>query len=119
MGRSCSASGQSLGWSGWLCYDGFSMIAAITFDFWDTLAVDDSDEPKRAALGLPSKADARMQLFAERIIERYPQISYAQACDAYQQANQRFRHSWHNEQHTPGVMARLYDAYECLGLKPP
>ena len=43
------------------------MISAITFDFWDTIAVDDSDEPKRAALGLPTKADARVQLFAERI----------------------------------------------------
>ena len=29
-----------------------SMIEAITFDFWDTIAIDDSDEPKRAALGL-------------------------------------------------------------------
>ncbi|MCP4360187.1 MAG: hypothetical protein GY796_19440 [Chloroflexi bacterium] len=39
-----------------------NMIKAITFDFWDTLVFDDSDEPKRAALGLPGKAETRLQL---------------------------------------------------------
>ena len=94
------------------------MISAITFDFWDTIAVDDSDEPKRAALGLPTKADARVQLFAEKIVARYAHISYEQAADAFRQANQRFRHDWHNNHQTPGVPARLYDAYTYLGLKP-
>jgi putative hydrolase of the HAD superfamily len=94
------------------------MISAITFDFWDTIAVDDSDEPKRAALGLPTKADARIQLFAEKIVSRYPHISYEQAAAAYRQANQQFRHQWHENHHTPGVPARLYDAYTNLGLKP-
>jgi putative hydrolase of the HAD superfamily len=94
------------------------MISAITFDFWDTIAVDDSDEPKRAALGLPTKAEARVHLFAERIVTRYPHISYKQAAAAYRQANQQFRHDWHNNHHTPGVPARLYDAYTYLGLKP-
>ncbi len=48
-----------LGRAAALCYDAAMTIAAITFDFWDTLAADDSDEPKRAALGLPAKAQAR------------------------------------------------------------
>ncbi len=43
------------------------MIEALTFDFWDTIAIDDSDELKRAQLGLPSKADARIELFVEHI----------------------------------------------------
>ncbi len=34
-------------------------IKAITFDLWDTLVHDDSDEPKRAAKGLRSKRDER------------------------------------------------------------
>lgn len=94
------------------------MISAITFDFWDTIAVDDSDEPKRAALGLPTKAEARVQLFAEKIVARYPHISYAQAAEAFHRATQQFRHNWHENHHTPGVPARLYDAYSYLGLKP-
>lgn len=100
-----------------ICYSQ-RMISAITFDFWDTIAVDDSDEPKRASLGLPTKADARVQLFAERIVARYPHITYEQAADAYRRANQQFRHDWHNNHTTPGVPARLYDAYTFLGLKP-
>ncbi len=94
------------------------MIRAITFDFWDTLAVDDSDEPKRAALGLPSKPVARKQLFAQRIGELYPHILADQAMAAYDVANQRFREEWHNNHQTPGVTTRLYYAYEHLGLTP-
>lgn len=94
------------------------MIRAITFDFWDTLAVDDSDEPKRAALGLPSKPTARKELFAQRMGELYPHITADQAMAAYDVANLRFREEWHNNHQTPGVTTRLYYAYEHLGLTP-
>lgn len=94
------------------------MISAVTFDFWDTLAADDSDEPKRAALGLPPKPEARAVLFARRIAELYPHISQEKAMAAYQAANQQFREDWHNEHRTPGVATRFYYAYEFLGLKP-
>ena len=94
------------------------MVQAITFDFWDTIAIDDSDEPKRAALGLPSKADARVQLFVEQVTRHHPQIAYAQAEAAYAYANSRFRHDWHEEHRTPGVTTRLTYAYEYLGLMP-
>lgn len=95
-----------------------AMITAITFDFWDTIAVDDSDEPKRAALGLPSKSEARTQLFAARIHQLYPHVSFEQAADAYRQATLQFRDDWHNNHRTPSVVARLYDAYAHLGLQP-
>ena len=94
------------------------MITGITFDFWDTIAVDDSDEPKRAARGLPTKSDARARLFAERIQTRYPHIGYTQAVEAYAYAHQRFRQEWHEQHRTPGMPARLYDAYCYLGLQP-
>ena len=32
-------------------------IQAITFDLWDTVVVDDSDEAKRTAMNLPSKRE--------------------------------------------------------------
>jgi HAD superfamily hydrolase (TIGR01549 family) len=95
-----------------------TMITAITFDFWDTIAIDDSDEPKRAALGLPGKAEARMQLFSEQIMRLHPEITEAQAREAYQDANQRFNEDWHSEHRTPSVTTRLYYAYESLGLQP-
>ena len=94
------------------------MIAAITFDFWDTIAIDGSDEPKRAALGLPSKADARIDLFATQVMANHPHITYAQAEAAYRWADQRFSAEWHDRHRTPGVTTRFYDAYEYLGLLP-
>ena len=95
-----------------------AMIEAITFDFWDTIAIDDSDEPKRARLGLPGKGEARLQLFVEHIGRYYPEIAPQRAVDAYRNANERFRHDWHNLHQTPSVRLRLHYAYECLGLKP-
>jgi putative hydrolase of the HAD superfamily len=94
------------------------MIEAVTFDFWDTLAVDDSDEPKRAALGLPSKAEARVQLFVDKIRASHPHIRAGRAAAAYQAANERFRDDWHNGHRTPGVTTRIAYAYEQLGLLP-
>jgi HAD superfamily hydrolase (TIGR01509 family) len=94
------------------------MIAAITFDFWDTLAIDDSDEPKRSSLGLPSKAEAREQLFAAAICRRYAHIEAETAVAAFRHAVACFRNDWYNNHHTPGIAARLYTAYEYLGLTP-
>ncbi len=95
------------------------MVMAITFDFWDTLAADDSDEPKRAALGLPSKADARLQMFTDFVVERYPAVSREQAEEAYRRSNKRFSENWHEGHYTPAVPVRMYYAYENLGLSPP
>lgn len=95
-----------------------NMIEAITFDFWDTLAIDDSDEPKRARLGLPTKSEARRQLFARKVTFLHPEIDWETAVEAYQWSDQRFREDWHNDHRTPGVTTRLYYAYERLGLEP-
>ncbi len=94
------------------------MIQAVTFDFWDTIAVDDSDERKRARLGLPTKSAERMQLFVDHIVRRYPHIERKQAEEAYRQANARFQTEWREHQRTPGVHRRLSYAYEFLGLRP-
>ena len=95
------------------------MIEAITFDFWDTLAVDDSDEAKRCALGLPSKQEARINLFVQKVLANHPTVTARRAANAYQRANERFRRIWHDEHHTPSVATRISYAYEELGLLPP
>ncbi len=92
------------------------MIKAVTFDFWDTLVVDDSDEPKRAARGLPSKLEARLRLLVDEITRHHQHITPEQIAQAFEYANERFRHSWKNEQFTPTVTARLQNAYDYLKI---
>ena len=48
------------------------MIKAVTFDLWDTVIHDDSDEPKRAAQGLRSKKEERRFLLWEALNETSP-----------------------------------------------
>jgi len=90
------------------------MIEAITFDLWDTIFKDDSDEFKRAALGLPSKPQARLQLLMDEITLYYPEITLEQVSQAFQYANQRFRHLWKMEYLTPPVSERLQMTYDFL-----
>ena len=52
-------------------------IKAITFDLWDTVLIDDSDEPKRAAQGLKSKPIERWNL-VRKFLERHESISAEQ-----------------------------------------
>lgn len=95
------------------------MIEAITFDFWDTIAIDDSDEEKRRTLGLPSKVDARVELFTDFVCNRHPQIGETDAAQAWREANLRFRSEWQNSHLTPAVSTRISFAMEHLGLLPP
>lgn len=92
------------------------MITAITFDFWDTLAQDDSDEPKRAAQGLAPKPQARTQLMVDEIRQHHPELTAEQVAGAWQAALDRFNHQWHQEQHTPPVPDRVGHAFEQLGI---
>lgn len=92
------------------------MIQAITFDFWDTIFADDSDEPKRAAQGLLSKPATRLQLFTEEITRHHPQITPERAAEAFKYANQRFNHYWKNEYVTPSVASRLQESYAFLEI---
>lgn len=94
------------------------MIKAITFDFWDTIAIDDSDEPKRAALGLPTKAQARLQLFMDEILRHHPNIPPERVAEAFRHANEWFRGRWKNDHVTPTVAERLEEGYRFLGLPP-
>lgn len=92
------------------------MIRAITFDIWDTIVKDDSDEPKRAARGLRSKAETRLELLTAEITRHHPQLTPAQIKRAFDHANQRFNHLWQVERVTPPVASRLHEAYTFLKI---
>ncbi|HFQ93527.1 MAG TPA: HAD family hydrolase [Anaerolineae bacterium] len=92
------------------------MIKTITFDFWDTLVIDDSDEPKRAARGLDSKAETRRRLLAAEIGRYHPEIGPERVAEAFAWANEQFNYCWKTLRVTPTVAARLSLAYTWLGL---
>ena len=69
------------------------MIKAITFDLWDTLIHDDSDEPKRAARGLRSKKAERRHLVWEALNAEQP-IDLAAVTLAYDTADAGFNVTW-------------------------
>ncbi len=82
------------------------MIQAVTFDLWDTLVVDDSDERVRAERGLLAKIDARRAAFVARVVAAHPSLASA-APAAWDGATAWFRHCWKVEHHTPPVRERV------------
>ena len=68
-------------------------IKAVTFDFWDTIVDDDSDEPKRAARGLRSKRDERRHQVWEAVNAVEP-ISLEEVVLAYDTAEAGFNLVW-------------------------
>ena len=81
-------------------------IKAITFDLWDTVIHDDSDEPKRASMGLRSKRDERRHMVWQALNDVEP-IEYATVELAYNVAEAAFRHVWHDQFVTWTVTERI------------
>ncbi len=79
------------------------MIKAVTFDLWDTVIRDDSDEAKRAARGLPSKREARRALAHARF-EAHTGLAREAFDLAYATMESAFNHVWH-EQHVTWTVA--------------
>lgn len=93
-------------------------IEAISFDLWDTVIHDDSDEPKRAARGLRSKAAERRHLVAQALAAQAP--IDARLCDAaYNAMEAAFRHVWHYQHVTWTVAERLQVLLAGLGRELP
>ena len=70
------------------------MVKAITFDLWDTVIHDDSDEGKRQAQGLASKKEARRAL-ALAVLARHGPIDEQHLRTAYDTMEAAFNHVWH------------------------
>lgn len=92
------------------------MIRAITFDFWDTIVADDSDEPKRKAAGLATKAIDRERLFVDEVLNNYPSVGQPVALQAHAFTTEQFNHQWKNQHVTPSVADRLLVGFKKLGL---
>ena len=91
-----------------------SRIKAITFDLWDTIVHDDSDEPKRAKLGLRSKKAERRHLLWQALDRESP-IDAAAVTLAYDVADAAFNKVWHDQHITWPIGDRLQVALKGLG----
>ncbi len=71
-------------------------IGVVTFDLWDCIFCDETDEPKRAAAGLPPKPVARRQVLHEAL-NQYASIERTAVDIAFDVADQAFRKVWHEQ----------------------
>lgn len=68
-------------------------ISAVTFDLWDTVFDDESDEPKRLQQGLETKPETRHRLLLEAL-KRHHEITRSDVDLAYAVANAAFYKVW-------------------------
>ena len=81
-------------------------LKAVTFDFWDTIVDDDSDEPKRAKRGLRSKPDERRHLLWQAL-NHHQAISPEHVNAAFDAADAAFNKAWKGRSITWKVADRL------------
>ena len=93
-------------------------VKAITFDLWDTLVIDDSDEPKRAARGLPPKSQARPRA-VHHALSRHHDVSFETVDLAHRTTTAAFNAVWHDLHVTWTVPERLSVMLGGLGLTLP
>jgi putative hydrolase of the HAD superfamily len=91
-------------------------IRGITFDLWDTLVHDDSDEIDRREQGLPSKREERRQLVWEAVRQ---ERSLEQVTLAYDVADAAFNKVWKEHHITWPIEERLEIVLRGLGLQAP
>ena len=94
------------------------MIKAITFDLWDTVIRDDSDEAKRAAGGLPSKREARRSL-SHALFEAQTGVAKEVFDLAYDTMESAFNHVWHEQHITWTVAERVQVLADTFRCRPP
>jgi len=92
------------------------LIKAITFDLWDTVFINDSDEPKRKAAGWPSKAVERRQL-VKKFVEKHSPVSMELVQSVYDAADAAFKKVWYEQHKTWSVQERLDIVFKGIGVK--
>lgn len=93
-------------------------LSAITFDIWDTIIIDDSDEAKRAELGMRSKAEERRHLLWTALNRGTP-IDRAKVEIAFDTQEAIYRKTWLEKQVTLKVRDRLEIMLEGLERRLP
>ena len=93
-------------------------IKAITFDLWDTLVIDDSDEAKRAEQGLRSKFDERRHLLWEALNAAEP-VELETVRLAYNVGDAAFNKVWKEQHITWPIAKRLRLILNELGRELP
>ncbi len=88
-------------------------LKLLSFDVWDTLIIDDSDELYRKKNGLPSKSEEREDLYLNAYCS--PNISPELVREAMSFMQESFTHQWKNKFKTPGVRWRLNELEKFLG----
>ena len=94
------------------------MIRAITLDLWDTVIHDDTDEPKRAAAGMPPKPAARRALVREALAA-HSGLPAEIVDTAYDVTDAAFSRVWHEQHVTWTVAERLSVLLGGLGQELP
>ncbi len=90
-------------------------LKAVSFDLWDTVIHDDSDEPKRAAMGLKSKVDERRHLVADALERAGNAVDLKAVSDAYDKADEAFNKAWKGDHITWPIRQRLELVLSNLG----
>lgn len=93
-------------------------LKAITFDLWDTLVIDDSDEAKRKERGLRSKFDERRHLLWEALNNADP-IDPDTVRLAYNVGDAAFNKVWKEHHITWPIAERLRVILKGLGRELP
>lgn len=89
-------------------------IEAVSFDLWDTIVIDDSDEAKRASEGLRSKRDERRHVTWEALDAQEP-IPLETVTLAYDCVEAAFNKVWHDQHVTWTIAERIDVLLQGLG----
>ena len=93
-------------------------IKAITFDLWDTVFIDDSDEAKRKRAGRLPKSLERRRLMRD-FIQKHRLIDQSTVNKVYDAVDLAFRKVWHEHYVTWKVAERLDIIQKALEVELP
>ena len=90
-------------------------IKLLSFDVWDTLIIDDSDEGERKKVGRPTKKQERRDLIFEAYNKDYHSFGGQLIQQSIVEMEEQYQISWKEKYETPGVRWRLNQVEKLLG----